>query len=200
MPIVGFLISRVDARYLIATGFLIVAFALTQMTNLTLGIDYRTATLWRAYQAAGLAFLFVPINTISFTDMPPEASNQVSGLMNLMRNLGGSIGISAVTTSIARRQQVHQAYLARNTFEFNPHLQQTLAEMTSRFSARFGPAEATRRAYGEIYASVQSQAAVLAYIDTFWIMATVCILAIGLLFLAKRPSQAREQWLTKRRR
>jgi DHA2 family multidrug resistance protein len=186
MPIVGFLISRVDARYLIATGFLIVAFALTQMTNLTLGIDYRTATLWRAYQAAGLAFLFVPINTISFTDMPPEASNQVSGLMNLMRNLGGSIGISAVTTSIARRQQVHQAYLARNTFEFNPHLQQTLAEMTSRFSARFGPAEATRRAYGEIYASVQSQAAVLAYIDTFWIMATVCILAIGLLFLAKK--------------
>ena len=156
------------------------------MTNLTLGIDYRTAVLWRAYQAAGLAFLFVPINTISFTDMPPEASNQVSGLINLMRNLGGSIGISAVTTSIARRQQVHQVYLARNTFESNPHLRQTLSELTSHFSARFGPTEASRRAYAEIYASVQRQAAVLAYIDTFWIMAAVCFLAIGLLFFTKK--------------
>jgi hypothetical protein len=71
----------VDARYLIAAGLLISAFALFQMTNLFLGIDYRTLMLWRIYQACGMAFLFVPVNTISFADMPPEASNQISGLM-----------------------------------------------------------------------------------------------------------------------
>jgi DHA2 family multidrug resistance protein len=186
MPLVGFLVSRVDARYLIATGFLIVGFALFRMTDLTLGIDYRTAMLWRAYQAAGMAFLFVPINTISFVGVPPEASNQVSGLMNLMRNLGGSIGISSVTTLIARRQQVHQAYLARNTFEANPQLQHALTGITSHFRSRIGAAEATRHAYGQIYATVQRQAAVLAYIDTFWVMGALCLLAIGLLFFAKK--------------
>jgi MFS transporter, DHA2 family, multidrug resistance protein len=186
MPLVGFLVSRVDARYLIATGFVIVAFALFRMTDLTLGIDYRTAMLWRCYQAAGMAFLFVPINTISFTGMPPEASNQVSGLMNLMRNLGGSVGISAATTLIARRQQVHQVYLARNTFESNPQLQHALIGITHRLSPTLGTAEAMKRAYGQIYGSVQRQAAVLAYIDTFWIMGTLCLLAIGLLFLARK--------------
>jgi MFS transporter, DHA2 family, multidrug resistance protein len=122
MPAVGFLVSRVDARYLIAAGFLTVGYALFRMTDLTLGIDYHTAMLWRCYQAAGMAFLFVPINTIAFVGTPPEASNQVSGLLNLMRNLGGSVGISAVTTLIARRQQEHQFYLARNTFAANPHI------------------------------------------------------------------------------
>jgi DHA2 family multidrug resistance protein len=192
MPIVGFLVSRVDARYLIAAGFLVVGFALFRMTDLTLGIDYRTAMLWRCYQAAGMAFLFVPINTIAFVGTPPEASNQVSGLLNLMRNLGGSVGISTVTTLLARRQQEHQVYLTRHTFAANLQVQQALAGMTSRFSSRSGTADATRHAQGQIYATVQHQAAVLAYIDTFWIMGALCLLAIGLLFFAKknRPGSA----------
>src|SRR5262249_37489236 len=102
MPLVGFLVSRIDARYLIGFGFLITAFALFHMTNLDLQIDFRTAMLWRIYQAVGIAFVFVPINTMAYTDMPREASNQVSALTNLMRNVGGSIGISAVTTLLAR--------------------------------------------------------------------------------------------------
>nr|AEQ20302.1 drug resistance transporter [uncultured bacterium CSLG7] len=106
--------------------------------------------------------------------------------MNLMRNLGGSVGISAVTTLIARRQQTHQVYLAQNTFESNPQLQRALTGITSHFTLRSGSADATRHAYGQIYATVQRQAAVLAYIDTFWIMGALCVLAIGLLFFAKK--------------
>jgi len=176
----------VDARYLIAAGFLAVGFALFRMTDLTLGIDYRTAMVWRCYQAAGMAFLFVPINTIAFIGTPPSASNQVSGLLNLMRNLGGSVGISTVTTLLARRQQEHQVYLTRHTFAANPQVQKTLAAMTSRFSSRSGTADATRHVYGHIYATVQRQAAVLAYIDTLWIMGALCLLAIGLLFFARK--------------
>jgi DHA2 family multidrug resistance protein len=192
MPIVGLLVSRVDARYLIAFGFVISALALFHMTDLNLNLDYRTLMWWRVYQAAGLAFLFVPINTISYTGMPREASNQVSGLINLMRNMGGSIGISAVTTLVVRRQLVHENYLARNTFQANPHLQQLLAGMTARLQTRTGSVEATHQAYGRIYGLVQRQASVLAYIDVFWIMGTMCILAMGLLFFAKKskPGQA----------
>jgi DHA2 family multidrug resistance protein len=124
--------------------------------------------------------------------MPPEASNQVSGMVNLMRNVGGSIGISAVTTLIARHQQTHHQYLARNTFEFNPRLQQILSEMTDRFSQRTDSTEALRQAYGRVSQMLQQQATVLAYIDTFWIMGALCLIGIVPLFFAKRskPGQA----------
>jgi len=117
MPIVGFLSPRVDARLLIGFGLLIVSAALLRMTQLTLDIDYRTLMLWRVYQAVGMGFVFVPVNTLAYTDMRPESSNQVSAMTNLMRNVGGSIGISTVTTLIARGAQAHQDYLARNTFQ-----------------------------------------------------------------------------------
>jgi DHA2 family multidrug resistance protein len=192
MPIVGFLVSRVDPRLLIGAGFAATAMALFHMTNLNLAIDQGTAIKWRIYQALGMAFLFVPINTISFAGIPPTASNQVSGMINLMRNLGGSIGISAVTTLLARRQQVHQLYLSRNTSIYGPRLEAALQQMTMHFRQRTGAAHALQQAHGQMYAIVQRQAAVLSYIDTFWIMGTLCLLAILLLFFAKRtkPGQA----------
>jgi len=192
MPLVGFLVSRIDARYLIATGILIFSFSLFHMTNLDLQVDSHTLMVWRVYQSIGMAFLFVPINTISYTDMPPEASNQVSGMINLTRNMGGSIGISAVTTLLARRQQMHQVYLSRNLFEYNPRLQQALTQMTSLFSARSGEAQALRQSYGQLYRSVQRQASVLAYTDIFWIFGSVALLSIVLVFFAKKtkPGQA----------
>ena len=107
-------------------------------------------------------------------------------MINLMRNVGGSIGISAVTTLVVRRQQVHQAYLARHTFLSNPDLQAALTGMTTRFGRRSGAPQATRQAYFSLYATLQRQASVLAHIDTFWIIGTLCLLAILLLFFAKR--------------
>jgi DHA2 family multidrug resistance protein len=192
MPLVGWLVSRVDARYLMAAGLLIIAFSMFNLTRITADIDLPTAMRWRVYQAAGMAFLFVPINTIAYTDMPRNASNQVSALTNLMRNMGGSVGISAVTTLIERRQQVHQAYLAHNTVHGNPQFDQMVAHMTAQLSTRMDPVQASQRAYGNIYGMVQHQAAVLAYVDTFWIMGMLMLLPIVLLFFAKRnkPGQA----------
>jgi DHA2 family multidrug resistance protein len=193
MPVVGWLTSRVDARYLISGGLLLTAVALFHMTNLYLGIDFRTLMWWRIFQASGIAFLFVPINTLSYNDARPEQSNQISSMINLMRNMGGSIGISVVTTLLARRQQVHQAYLARNTFQYNPRLQQMLNSLTSAAQARTGPAQAMQQAYARIYASVQQQAAVLAYVDVIWIMGAACLGAIVFVFFAKKskPGEAR---------
>jgi MFS transporter, DHA2 family, multidrug resistance protein len=192
MPLVGFLSSRVDARLLIGGGLIVISLALFRMTNIELGVDYHTLMMWRVFQSIGMAFVFVPVNTLAYTDMPAGASNQVSAMVNLMRNMGGSIGISAVTTLLARRQQVHQDYLAHNTYQYNPQLQQLLAQITSRAAARTGSADAMKQAYGRVYHIVQAQAAVLAYVDIFWILGAACALAIGLLFFAKRnkPGQA----------
>jgi DHA2 family multidrug resistance protein len=192
MPLVGFLSSRVDARLLIAGGLLIVSGALFRMSHLALNIDYTTLMLWRVYQSVGMAFVFVPVNIIAYTDMPPEASNQVSSMVNLMRNIGGSVGISAVTTLLARRQQMHQVYLARNTFQYNPRLQQLLVEITGRASRQFSPVDAMREAYGRIYRMLQAQALALAYVDVFRILGIVVLLAVILVFFAKKtkPGQA----------
>ncbi|MBV8842800.1 MAG: DHA2 family efflux MFS transporter permease subunit [Bryobacterales bacterium] len=187
MPLVGFLSSRVDARYIIAFGLLVVSFALFRMTNLTLGIDYKTLMMWRVYQAAGMAFIFVPVNTLAYTDMRPESSNQVAAMTNLARNIGGSVGISAVTTLLARRTQIHQDYLSHHMFQYNPRLQQLLSEMTNRAATRAGSAQALRQSYARLYFLLQQQASVLAYIDIFWILGIITMSAIVLLFFAKKP-------------
>jgi DHA2 family multidrug resistance protein len=188
LPIVGFLVSRADARYLIAFGFLTNGLALLRMMDINLGVDIGTAMLWRVYQSVGVAFLFVPINTISYVGVPPEQNNQVSGIVNLMRNVGGSIGISGVTTLLARRSQVHQHALAANLYGSNLTLASRI-ESLARFLHTRGAssASATLRAYGQLYRTVQQQAAVLAYIDTFWILALVCFAILPLVLVAKRP-------------
>jgi DHA2 family multidrug resistance protein len=120
--------------------------------------------------------------------MRPEQSNQVSAMINRMRNMGGSIGISAVTTLIERRTQVHQAYLVHNISSASTRLQRVLAEMTAHFATRTGEVEATRQAYARIYEELGRQATMLAYIDTFHVMGVVCLVAIGLLLVARKTN------------
>ena len=105
---VGFLLSRYSPRWLMLFGLPMLSFSLFHMTRFDLGVDFRTVTMARVYQAVGLAFLFVPINTAAYAFLPRDKNNAASGLMNLARNIGGSVGISFVTTGLARRAQFHQ--------------------------------------------------------------------------------------------
>ena len=111
MPIVGQMVSRVDPRYMIMGGFLATSAALYHMTTINLQIDFHTAAMYRVYQTLGLAFIFIPINTLAYVGVPQNKSNQVSGITNLARNLGGSVGISMLSTFLLRLQQQHQVYL-----------------------------------------------------------------------------------------
>src|SRR5262249_40716454 len=163
MPLVGFLVSRVSAKYLITVGFAGLALSLFDMSNINLFIDPKTATLYRIFQASSLAFLFVPINTVSYIGVPREQNNQVSGLMNLARNIGGSVGISFFVTMLARRSQVYQNQLVDHLGASNPLLHDRLDRLQQLFSSA-GPGDALRRAYGAIYMTVQQQAVVLAYV------------------------------------
>jgi DHA2 family multidrug resistance protein len=187
MPLVGVLVSRVDPRKLITVGFIALAVSTFHMTNLYPGIDFHTAMMYRVYQSVGLAFLFVPINTLCYVGVPQEQSNQISSMINLMRNLGGSFGISFVTTMLARRAQVHQTFLAAHTLNSN-QMQNTLHGMTATYAARSGSGPgAVQQAYSAIYGSLQQQAAVLSYRDTVLAMAILTAVVMPLVLLARRP-------------
>jgi len=187
MPIVGRLIGSVDPRFLAAFGFSISGIALLHMTNLYLGIDFRTAASFRVYQALGLAFLFVPINTLSYVGIPREENNQVSAMVNLSRNIGGSVGISFVTTMLARRPQFHQSRLVAHTTGADYGYVARLALMAKRLvGAGFSSFHANQGATGKFYLTLYAQAQTLAYIDTVWVLGVASLLMVPIVFLAKR--------------
>jgi MFS transporter, DHA2 family, multidrug resistance protein len=191
MPIVGFLLSRYSPRYLMLFGLSMLSFSLFHMTTFDLGADFRSVTIARVYQALGLAFLFVPINTTAYSSLPREKNNAASGLMNLARNIGGSVGISFVTTGLARRAQFHQARLSENLNSANPQFLSTLHGLTNTFSGA-GPVAAQQQAYAMIQSNVIRQSTMLAYIDNFRVLGIVIFCLIPLVFLIKKTKKGGE--------
>jgi len=188
MPLVGRLVSKGDARKMIAFGFFTLSMAMFYMAHrLYLGIDFKHATLFRVYQAFGLAFLFVPINTLAFSSVPPERSNAVAGLINLSRNMGGDVGIALVTTLLARRAQVHQAELTNHTTLFDAPFRDRVTGIAATLQeAGTSAADATLKAYRAIYNIVLGQAQTMAYMDVLYILACGTTLMVPLTFLMKR--------------
>ena len=187
MPIVGWLLSRYDARYLLLFGLAMLSFSLFHMTNFNLEIDFRTAVLARMLQAVGLAFLFVPINTSAYAYLPREKNNAASGLMNLARNIGGSVGISFVTTMLDRRAQKHMSDLMGHLSSSNAQFQATLRGMAQQFvSHGSSPADAQRQAYALIENAVQRQATMLSYLDNFHILGYAILAMLPMVFLMKK--------------
>jgi MFS transporter, DHA2 family, multidrug resistance protein len=188
MPIVGFLISRVDGPYLIVFGFGSIALALYHMTSLDLQMSFAYAAERRFLQSIGLAFLFVPINTLIYVGVPPGKNNDVSGLSNLARNIGGSAGTSFFTTVLARHQQVHQQYLAQHvTGGSAAYLQQAGSLTRHLLTSTAALTDAQTKALQIIYRSVQAQASVLSYIDILQSLSILCACMIPLVFLLKNP-------------
>ncbi len=191
MPIVGFLLSRYSPRYLLMFGLSMLSFSLFNMTKFDLSVDFRTMMMARVFQAAGLAFLFVPINTAAYAFLPRDKNNAASGLMNLARNIGGSVGISLVTTGLARRAQFHQVRITENLTAANPQFRTALQGMANVFSgAGAGPGSggvtALQHAYAMMQANVIRQATMLAYIDNFWLLGWVIFCLIPFVFLIKK--------------
>jgi DHA2 family multidrug resistance protein len=188
MPLVGTLTTKIQARYIIAFGWLAISLAMYYSTKqLDLQISFRTASMVRVAQVAGVGFLFVPITLVSYIGMPPEKSNSIAGLLNFMRNIGSSIGTSMVTTLIARRSQVHQAYLASHVTAGSLTFPQAVAALARRLTvAGLDSNLARRQAYGRMYRATVAQATTLAYIDTFSILAVVAAVMFLLSFALKK--------------
>jgi DHA2 family multidrug resistance protein len=188
MPVVGTLASKIQARYLIAFGWLALSVAMLYSSRrLDLEISFGFASFLRVIQVVGLGFLFVPINLASYVGMPFEKSNSVAGLVNFMRNMGSSVGTSMVTTLIARRSQVHQMYLVAHAGPGQPVFTQAVAALTSRlFVAGFDAELAGRKAYSLVYQSLVGQASTLAYIDTYAILGMGAAIMFVLSFTLRR--------------
>jgi DHA2 family multidrug resistance protein len=187
MPFVGFLLSKYDARWLLLFGLSMLSFSLFHMTHFDTSIDFRTAASSRVIQTLGLAFLFIPINTAAYAFLPPGKNNAASGLINLSRNIGGSVGISLVTTGLARRAQFHQSVLSSQTNSGNGPFQATLNAATHHFMLHGSSAhEAARQAYALVANQIDQQATMLAYIDNFWLIGVIVAAMIPFVFLMKR--------------
>ena len=187
MPLVGFLLSKYDPRRLMIFGLTILACALYFMTHFfNLDVDFRIVAAARMIQGAGLAFLFVPINTVAYSYLPPGKNNAASGLINLARNIGGSVGISYVTTMLDRRTQFHQDRLSAHLNPASPGVQAMLHGATGALTSHSGFA-ARQQAYALLQFNIMRQATMLSYIDNFHLLAIAAIVLIPFVFLIKKP-------------
>jgi DHA2 family multidrug resistance protein len=188
LPLVGRLIGSFQSRYLIACGWISLALGMYISTQrLDLLISFRSATLLRIGQYLPMGFIFVPATTAAYIGIRAEKSNAVAGLVNFTRNIGSSVGTSVVTTMIVRRSQFHQSRLVTNTSIGNTRFQDAINGLAQQLvHAGLSLHEAQRQALARIYASVQEQAATLAYIDTFWALGVAAVVMFALSFVLKK--------------
>jgi DHA2 family multidrug resistance protein len=188
MPVVGILVSKVDTRFLITFGCIVSASALFLMAGWDLQLDYGHAVRARMLQSFGLAFLFIPINVAAFAYVPREKSNMGTGIINLARNIGASVGIATVTTMLDRRTQFHQARLMEGVNDYSASYHNMLNGLQTKLVAAGSTvAQASAQAHGMIYNTVQRQAVMLAFIDNFKMLGVVFFSIIPVLLLMKKP-------------
>jgi len=187
MPIVGFMLSKVEARWLVIFGLCVSAFGLFHMANFDLDVDYRTAMMARVVQSAGLGFLFVPINTMAFATVPRPKMGSATGLINLARNIGGSSGIAIVTTMLARRAQFHQSRLGEHFTLYDLNYTQAVSGTAHMLATRGASApQAAAQAQGMMYGMLQRQSAMLSFVDCFWLLGVIFLAVIPLMFFVKK--------------
>jgi len=187
MPLVGQLTTKIQARRLIAFGWIALSVAMYYSTKrIDLQISFSAATLLRIAQVIGLGFLFVPISLAAYIGIAPEKNNAVAGIINFMRNMGSSVGTSLVTTLIARRSQFHQLRLVEKARVDNPNFAQAAQGLSHYFGkGGLGKHEAMATAYARIYQGLQAQAGALAYIDTFMVLSIAAGIMFFLSFMLK---------------
>ena len=191
MVVVGRLIPKVDTRYLIFFGFSILAYSIYLFTGLSLDITMSSIVYPMIVSGFALGFVFVPLTTLSVATLPQSEIGNATGVYNLMRNTGGSIGIAIMTTLLVRNQQVHQTVLTAHANQYNPAFQQAVEQIRQGIAVGLDPLTGTYQAYGLIYQTIVRQAAVLAYNDDFWILTVLCLLCIPAVFLFKKIKNAR---------
>ncbi|MDR3577193.1 MAG: DHA2 family efflux MFS transporter permease subunit [Anaerolineaceae bacterium] len=185
MPFVGKLVNRIESRYLMSFGLFINAIGMWLMSLVTPQTDYTTFAVARCFQTAGLPFLFVPATTLAFSRIPREKSSNASAIVSLLRNLGGSMGISLATSTLIYNRQIEQSNLVQHLTTSSSGYGSSLWVYTQSIQNLGIPAtEASAKAMEQIYQQLLHQASILAYRDTFnFIAAVLFVLSIAALFL-----------------
>jgi DHA2 family multidrug resistance protein len=193
MPVSGILVSRFDPRMIIAIGFALMSFGLFHVTGIYYGIDFQHMVWYRVIQVIGLPLIFIPISTLNYIGVPQNKRNQVAGISNFLRNVGGAFGVSMLNNYLFHSQQVNTNTLITHAQRSNPFFMRQWQGMTQTFiNAGYGKAEATQKALAQFSGQVSLQAGVLGFENAFWIMGFVVLFLIPLPFIMKRPNK-REQ-------
>jgi DHA2 family multidrug resistance protein len=179
MPVAGQLSNRAQPKYLMASAMACVALAMWYTTSIDPDTSFSWLAWMRVFQVIALPLLFVPINTVSYSELRPEDTGQASSLINVARNLGGSIGISIASALLAQRGQFHQSRLVEHIYPSSVTYQQQLDRIVQYFVHQgYGLAQAKARAIGWIGQLVQSQSVLLSYLDVFWAAALFSALMV----------------------
>jgi DHA2 family multidrug resistance protein len=188
-PVVGLLGSRIDNRILLSGGFL--AFGICALTFGTVNLDIGPYTLLIPITLTGfaLSFVFVPLATMSTSTIPREEMGNATGLFNMLRNIGGSIGISMATTALIRRAAMHQTEIGAHLSPSNPILQQKSRAIAGYLGHHIGPSAARPGSFGLIYGLMEQQSALMAYVDVFRWTALLAFFCAAAAWLFKKPKK-----------
>ncbi len=196
MPIVGVLVGKISTRKLVIFGLLLVGLTMFDFTGLSLQSGYWDIFWPQVVQGCGLAFLFIPITAASVAHISKQKMGVATSIFNLSRNIGGSFGIAIMTTFLARRGQLHTNHLVEHVTPYNFGTQQMLAGLQAWFHSRGADSfTAMRRAYAGLWGMVHRQAAMISFVEAFWVLAAIFFLMIPLVFIMRtgRGSAAGEQ-------
>ena len=188
MPLTGLMTGRFDARKLLTAGLLIGGLTLIWLSWLNLQAGYWDIFWPQLIQGVGMSLVFVPLTTVSMDPVPRERMGNATSLFNLMRNIGGSVGIATTGTMLARQQQSTTALLGRNVTVYDTTSQSMLAQMKMSFVAAGADAvTATQRAYAALFGLVQRQATMVSFVQIFQLLGIMFIALVPLVLLMQRP-------------
>jgi DHA2 family multidrug resistance protein len=193
MPIIGILTARMDNRWLIGAGFAIFGLCSFWFGEVNLGIS-QWSFLWAIILSGfGSGMVFVPLSTTTMGTLSNEQIGNASGLYNLLRNVGGSIGISIVNTIVARHEQLHRSELVHSLHATNPLAENRLSVLQNYVATHqaLGPADSNNAALQLLNGTLHSQARLWAYVDDFRYMALACFACVPIVFLFKRARARR---------
>lgn len=189
MPVAGILGMKFDPRKVIALGFLLTSVSMFWMMNISPDVDFKTVVWMRVFQVVGLPLIFIPISTLAYVGMRQQDNNQVAGISNFVRNLGGAIGTSFLVSYLTRHRQISRIDLVSHLHHGNVFFDRYLAGMQqSAISTGMSASAAGQRSLAQLQQLVDAQASVLAFISAFFVLGVIVALLVPLPFLMKRPS------------
>jgi MFS transporter, DHA2 family, multidrug resistance protein len=186
MPIIGYLSNKADPRYLLTFGFITFGLTTLYFGNVTLDISPTTLLFPILITGFGLSFVFVPISTAAYGTLRNDQIGNASGLFNLMRNVGGSIGISIAQTLLTRRSAVHQNLIINNVPQSGQQFQNSLNDATRAVTGYFGASNAADPAQALLYQQLQRQATNWAFVDVFRWLSLLCFFCVGIVWFFKK--------------
>ena len=190
--IVGRLVGKIPVRWMLIFGFSMLAWSSFILSDINLQVSNLSVIWPSVINGMAISFIFVPLTTATMSQLGQQQIGNASGLYNLMRNLGGSIGIAFVTTMLARGAQTHQSLMVGHLAPDNPAFVQQLAAAKNVLGQQTDAVTATKQAYNALYSLLDQQAHLWAFVDNFYIFGVLALAGIPLVFLLKRVNYAKK--------